>query len=220
MNPKEAIMRIPIPFRSLALVLVVSTALSSVVWTTRGCPEPPPILTVTATAPTASESGPTNGVFRITRSGGNQTLPLTVYYLLSGSATNAADYQTLSGWVYIKAYDSTTNIIVTPLTDTNCEGNETVILTLSTNAYYDLGSPSAATVTITDSPDCDGDGLPDAWELLYFPSPQQCQPGGDADSDGLSNLQEFRLGTSPTTYDSVNGLSSGSGLQVFTPLQH
>jgi hypothetical protein len=214
-------MKTPISFSGLVPRLLVAAGLALTVGTTPACPELPALLTVTASAPTASEVGPTNGTFTITRSGGNQTLPLTVYYLLSGTATNGTDYQTLSGWVQIKAYATTTNIIVTPITDTNCEGNETVILTLLPCPYYAVGAPSTATVTITDPPDCDsdGDGLPDWWELLYFPSLAACTATGDEDGDGLTNLQEYRLGTNPTTYDSVNGLTSSNGLQVFTPLK-
>jgi hypothetical protein len=219
-NPLEAIMKTPIPFRSLALLLLAVLALSWAVWIARGCPEPPPILTVTASAPTASEVGPVNGTFTITRSGGNQALPLTVYYLLSGTATNGTDYQTLSGWVQIKANTSSTNIIVTPIADTDCEGNETVILTLLPYPYYDVGTPSTATVTITDPPNCDsdGDGLPDWWEMQHFNTLLKTS-GGDEDGDGLTNIQEYRLGTDPTSYDSLNGLTSGNGLQVFTPLK-
>jgi hypothetical protein len=213
-------MRTHIPFRSVALLLLAIIAFSPTVWRTLGCPELPPILTVTATVPTASEVGPVNGTFTITRTGGNQALPLTVYYLLSGTATNGTDYQTLSGWVQIKANTSSTNIILTPIADTDCEGNETVILTLLPYPYYDVGTPSTATVTITDPPNCDsdGDGLPDSWEMQYFNGLGETATG-DWDHDGLSNLQEYRLGTNPKVYDSVNGLTSGNGLELFTPLK-
>ncbi len=39
--------------------------------------------------------------------------------------------------------------------------------------------------------DSDGDGLPDAWELAYFPNLAQ-GPGGDFDLDGASNLLEYQ----------------------------
>jgi regulation of enolase protein 1 (concanavalin A-like superfamily) len=49
--------------------------------------------------------------------------------------------------------------------------------------------------------DLDGDGLPDAWELLYGFDPQD---SGDAeldlDGDGLTNLQEYLQGTAPDDY--------------------
>jgi len=45
--------------------------------------------------------------------------------------------------------------------------------------------------------DSDADGLPDWWELAYFGSATAASPGGDADSDGATNLQEYRAGTDP-----------------------
>jgi hypothetical protein len=45
--------------------------------------------------------------------------------------------------------------------------------------------------------DADGDGLPDCWELTYFPSIYSYGPNDDPDGDGVSNLDEFLEGTSP-----------------------
>ena len=47
----------------------------------------------------------------------------------------------------------------------------------------------------------DYDNLPDQWELEHFGNHDQTETA-DADSDGLSNLQEYQLGTDPTNSDS------------------
>ena len=44
--------------------------------------------------------------------------------------------------------------------------------------------------------DSDGDGLPDDWEMAHFGSLAHAG-NGDADSDGLSNVNEYRAGTDP-----------------------
>jgi hypothetical protein len=55
------------------------------------------------------------------------------------------------------------------------------------------------------NPDSDNDGLPDAWELSYFPGNLTALGGGiaDYDKDGLTDMQEYILGSNP------NNASSG-----------
>jgi len=55
---------------------------------------------------------------------------------------------------------------------------------------------------IIDDQDSDDDGLPDSWEELYglnISDPEDASE--DIDNDKLSNLQEYKLGTDPTNYD-------------------
>lgn len=57
--------------------------------------------------------------------------------------------------------------------------------------------------------DSDGDGLWDAWEMEVFGNLNQ-NASGDFDGDGLTNAEEFSLGTDPTLADSDgDGLSDG-----------
>lgn len=49
--------------------------------------------------------------------------------------------------------------------------------------------------------DMDEDGLPDGWEDLYFEDPGMYNGQDDPDSDGLTNLQEYRNGTDPRVSD-------------------
>ena len=48
-----------------------------------------------------------------------------------------------------------------------------------------------------DPDDRDGDGIPDAWESQNGLDPQVDDAGADLDGDGLSNLNEFLIGTDP-----------------------
>lgn len=58
-----------------------------------------------------------------------------------------------------------------------------------------------AGVRVAPSPDdADGDGLPDAWEMLHFGGIARF-PAGDDDSDGLSNVQEYVRSTNPLLDD-------------------
>lgn len=50
--------------------------------------------------------------------------------------------------------------------------------------------------------DTDNDGMPDAWEARYSLNPNyRYDASTDADHDGLSNLQEFQIGSSPRDTD-------------------
>jgi hypothetical protein len=48
--------------------------------------------------------------------------------------------------------------------------------------------------------DCNGDGLPDAWQLQYFGcvSCAQAAPSADTDHDGFTNLEDYQAGANPT----------------------
>jgi hypothetical protein len=48
--------------------------------------------------------------------------------------------------------------------------------------------------------DLDGDGLPDIWERIYF-GWDRTEANDDKDADGLSNIGEYRAGTSPLKKD-------------------
>jgi len=45
--------------------------------------------------------------------------------------------------------------------------------------------------------DDDNDGMPDDWELLYGLNPLEDDAGSDPDGDGVSNINEFNLGSAP-----------------------
>ena len=104
-------------------------------------------VTVAVSTAQATEAGPTNGVFTVTRSG-NTTAPLTVHYTVAGTAQAGTDYTSLPGTVTIDAGSSASTVAVTPINDTAFESDESVILTLRAHAAYSLGSVTAGTVTV------------------------------------------------------------------------
>jgi hypothetical protein len=53
-----------------------------------------------------------------------------------------------------------------------------------------------------EDPDDDNDGMPDEWELKFNLDPfNNADANEDADGDGLTNLEEYKLGTDPTKKD-------------------
>jgi len=111
----------------------------------------PSTVAVTATDAYAAEpeSGSVdNGEFTVTRSGGDNSSALTVYYTVGGTATPTNDYTALSGSVTIPANQSSATISVNVCDDSAWEWNETVNITLSPNPAYVIGSSCSAEVTI------------------------------------------------------------------------
>jgi len=112
-----------------------------------------PLVSVTAFDSTASETPvgtpPDMGTFRFTRTGSTAS-PLVVTFTVGGTAV-AADYTGLpvTLTVTIPAGATTFDLSLTPVSDGLAESPETVEITVSDGASYDVGAPSAATVTIT-----------------------------------------------------------------------
>jgi hypothetical protein len=107
------------------------------------------VVKINAIDATASEVPSTDvGRFRVNRLGAANDTDLVVFYSVSGTATNGADYRVLRGSVTIRAGRNSAAIGVRPIDDTIAESDETVILTLTPDANYVVGSPDSATVTI------------------------------------------------------------------------
>lgn len=107
-----------------------------------------PGVTIVATDATASEPGSDTGTFTIQRD--DPAAAATVAYTVSGTATLNSDYTALAGTVDFAAGQATATLTVIPLDDELYERtNETVVVTLSAGTGYTVGSPSAATVTIS-----------------------------------------------------------------------
>lgn len=107
-------------------------------------------ISVTAVAAAASETGPTPGVFRISRSGATNA-PLTVNFQVTGTASSASDYAPLGNSATIPPGSRFVDLPVTPVDDPTPEPAETVVVTLTGALGARLGSPLSAVVQIADN---------------------------------------------------------------------
>jgi hypothetical protein len=108
-----------------------------------------PMVTLTASNPSAAEHDRQPGDFTVTRTG-DTTAALEVFYTIAGTAGNGVDYDAIGGSVTIPAGSASADITITPIDDTLPEGDETVVLTLQDNPAYTVMSPNSGTVTIAD----------------------------------------------------------------------
>jgi len=157
-----------------------------------------PTVSVSATTDSASEGG-AGGIFKVELDsiayGG-----LPISYTVSGTATADDDYTALSGTVTVTSGTSSVTIPVSPLNnDTVVEDSETVIITLSANPDYIIGTPDTATVTIID------DDAP----LATIEATTSTATEGGADGEFTVSLSE-----APATDVTVNLSISGSATSV------
>lgn len=110
-----------------------------------------------------------NVTITVTRTGGSSGAASVNYATSNGTASQPGDYTTASGtlnWADGDATDKT--FTVTIIDDATVESTETLNLTLSGATGASLGTPAAATITITDN-----DGAPPAvpvgnWSLFIL----------------------------------------------------
>jgi hypothetical protein len=157
------------PGASLALALLLATASDAMAQLST--------VTITASDPTADESGLETGAFTLTRTGGDLSAALSVGVTRGGTASNGFDYAFISSQILIPANQSSLVVLVTPLADNLAEGDETFSLTLDPLPTYEIGSPASATVTIADDP---------AIVTIAAPDPDADEAGPDPGTFRLS----------------------------------
>lgn len=160
--------------------------------------------TLTITSPT-DESYTTNSAVSVAGTSASA-------YGLAGvdvQGTAASSSNGFSNWVAVIT-------ISTPCT------NMVTVLAGDNAAPADITSNSIHMIYATGTFDCNGDGLPDLWQIQYFGSvfSANAAPTADPAQDGLNNLENYLLGVNPTNADSFgDGISDGplsppgSGLQ-------
>ena len=181
---------------------------------------PPPAATIVASQANATEAG-TAGQFTISLASA-ESQAVTVAYTVSGSANASYDYTALSGSVTIDANATSAVIAVTPLGDT-FSGSRGVSVTLSSpsGSSYSLGSPDAATVTITGAaataapalnldPDVTGTGYSGQFRLGFGPVPIANSDATLTGTDGVTSLVATITNPLDGSYESLTATTTGT----------
>jgi hypothetical protein len=136
-------------FRSSTALAVVATDNGDGTFTVEA-QTPPSDITVASLDAAAAEGGSDPGTFRIARglaTSGN----LDVYYTLSGTA-DASDYtESHTAPVTIPDGSSFVDLTFTPVDDAVMEGDESIVLAITPDASYTVGSVSTGTITIAEN---------------------------------------------------------------------
>jgi len=136
------------------------------------------------------------------------TAQLTATAVFSdGSTRNVSSLAT--GTSFVSSNPSVASVDGNGLVTAVSSGN--VIITASNE-----GALALLRVMVNSVLDTDGDGIPDDYELRNGLNPYDpTDASSDADHDGLTALQEYKLGTDPNKYD-TDGDGIGDGLEVET----
>jgi len=111
----------------------------------------PAVVTVEASDPNASEAALDPGEFTFHRQDGDLTATMRVFFTRTGTATSGSDFTAIPTFIDFAPNQTSVTLAVVPLQDATPEPPETVIVTMSANAAYTIGTPSSATVTIADN---------------------------------------------------------------------
>jgi hypothetical protein len=113
------------------------------------------VVSVLATDNTATETNQTTGTFSIRREGGDTNVAMTIYFTITGTASNGVDYVALGTNVVMNPGITNMTLTVIPIDDSVNEADETVILNLGDDPAFNYrvsaSSASMATVTLADN---------------------------------------------------------------------
>lgn len=177
----------------------------------------PTPVAISPTSPTVTEAA-TLLTFTVSRSTlGNAG---TINYATTPGTATSADFAAASGTLSFTATDLSQTFTVAILDDSIFEAPESFTVTLSTpTGGLSLGSPLISTVTIIDG-DADNDGMPDDYETSVGLNPAVNDAALDLDHDGISNFNEYILGTRPNSGTSqylVTAANAGGNVGITFP---
>jgi uncharacterized repeat protein (TIGR01451 family)/uncharacterized delta-60 repeat protein len=107
-----------------------------------------PLVNIFAATATATRGGGA-GVVTFSRAG-SLTEPLTVNYLVTGTAVGGVDYNLLAGTVTIPAGQISANVNITPINSSTNKLPRTVTVLVADATTYNIYNQNSATVTIVD----------------------------------------------------------------------
>ena len=194
-----------------------------------------PSISIQALVPTTQEGAAAFGILQLTRSAGSAEL--TVNVLVGGSATSGADYSAVSSTVIFPSGFSVVNVPIQPVDDADLESAETVQLTLAPGAGYLVGTPSVATVTITDN-DSTSNNDPFAGAFVLTgesfsttgANPTATKETGEPNHAGNAGGKSVwwswtapvsatvTIGTTGSGFDTVLGVYTGNAVDALTPI--
>lgn len=175
-----------------------------------------PAINIVANDATASELGNDTGTITISRSGGTD-IDLPVNFDIGGTAINGSAYNAIAPALNVPAGSTSVSLTITPLPNDIAEGDRTVVLSLSSSAFYNAGTSPGDTVVIHDKP-------ADAWRFANFganANDPAAADNADWDNDGVQNLLEFALDLDPRNFDGAGiptAQRNGNELEIsYTP---
>lgn len=110
---------------------------------------PPNTVSISHSATSISEGDSTPVAYTVTRAG-NTSIPLTVSFLFTGTASNGIDATIFPVSITFPAGVAVTNISLTVSNDSVAEFTETLVVSVSSGADYVPGTPASASLAIVD----------------------------------------------------------------------
>ena len=139
--------------------------------------------------------------------GGNQTFTITAEpdYEVLEVKVNGASVGTVSTYTFNNVsqdHTITASFVYVPAVDSDGDGVPDDQDAFPDDPEETIDTDDDGIGNNSDNDD-DGDGMPDAWEIVNHLDPLVNDAAGDPDGDGISNLKEYQEGTGPYTYEDL-----------------